>query len=312
MKVLFIDSVHPILWKRLTRNKFTCVDAASKSADKILLIINEFDGVVIRSKFTFNEPVFEKAKKLKFIARSGSGLENIDLECANRNNVTVFNSPEGNRDALAEHALGMLLGLFNNINRGHSEVLNSLWNREKNRGVELKGKTVSLIGFGVMGNAIAKRLSGFGCKVLAYDKYKSNYSNQFAKEADYRTIFEQTDVLSFHVPLNESSLFMCDENYLAQFKKPIYLINTSRGKIVNTKHLIDAMKMKKVIGCCLDVLEYESASFENLDPNLEKALAFFRTQNNVVLSPHVAGWTTESYYKLSDYLAPKILENFTS
>jgi D-3-phosphoglycerate dehydrogenase len=312
VKVLFIDSVHPILWERLTENKFTCVDATSKSADQILLIIDEFEGVVIRSKFTFNEPVFEKAKKLKFIARSGSGLENIDLDSADKNNVTVFNSPEGNRDALAEHGLGMLLSLFNNLNRGHSEVLNSRWNREKNRGVELKGKTVSLIGYGLMGNAIAERLSGFGCKVLAYDKYKTNYSNQFAKEADYATIFEHTEVLSFHVPLNESSLFMCDENYLAQFKKPIYVVNTSRGKVVNTEHLINAMKMKKVLGCCLDVLEYESASFENLDPKLEKALAFFRTQNNVVLSPHVAGWTTESYYKLSDYLASKILGKFTS
>ncbi|MEX2379901.1 MAG: NAD(P)-dependent oxidoreductase, partial [Vicingaceae bacterium] len=267
-----------------------------------------YEGAVIRSKFKFDREVFDVAPHLKWIARSGAGMENIDTELAEKRGVKCFNSPEGNRDAVAEHSIGMLLTLFNQLIQADAEVRMGEWNREKNRGIELKGKTVGILGYGFMGGAFAKRLKGFDVNVIAYDKYKSGFGNDFVQEVDLPTLFDQSDVLSLHLPLTEETTFMVNANFINRFKKPIYLINTARGKNVKTADLVTALKSGRVLGACLDVLEYEKTSFESLKTDeLTEDFQYLRTSNKVILSPHVAGWTQESYVKLSTVLAEKIL-----
>tara|TARA_Y100000782_G_scaffold115604_1_gene161424 strand:+ start:29754 stop:30713 length:960 start_codon:yes stop_codon:yes gene_type:complete len=311
MKVVFIDTVHPILENRLTAAGYECIDATTVEHNKVLTLLETANGVVIRSKFKLTKEVFDCATNLKFIARSGSGLENIDLNEAEKRGVKVFNSPEGNRDAVAEHALGMLLALFNHFLRGDAEVRKGIWQREANRGVELKEKTVGIIGYGVMGKAFAQRLKGFGCKVIAYDKYKTNYSDEFAKEVSLQHLLRYSDVVSLHLPLTEETNMMVNSGFLQAFDKPFYLINTSRGPILKTEALVQALENGKVLGASLDVLEYESTSFMELSesqlPETFRKLVQFE---NVILSPHVAGWTVESYEKLSTFLADKILAEF--
>tara|TARA_B100000508_G_scaffold75230_1_gene58560 strand:- start:6062 stop:7009 length:948 start_codon:yes stop_codon:yes gene_type:complete len=313
MRVLFIDTVHPILEERLTKKGFICIDGTEWSREKCLEEINRFQGIVVRSRFPIDKEFLTAATELKFIARSGAGLENIDLETAEKNGVTCFNAPEGNRNAVGEHALGMLLSLFNNLCRGNSEVRQGIWKREENRGIELDGKTVGIIGYGNNGGAFAKKLSGFDVKVLAYDKYKSGYGDQYAEEAVMEDLFEQCDVLSFHIPQNKETLFMADEEFFGNFQKPIYVINLARGKIIRTKDLLSGLQEKRILGACLDVLEYEKASFEKTlaaddNPDFKSLLKM----ENVLFSPHVGGWTHESYFKLSDVLADKILDQFKS
>lgn len=306
-KVIFIDSVHPILAERLEQQGYECHWLNELDRDQILDRIAEFEGAVIRSKFKFNKEVIDLASSLKWIARSGAGMENIDVEYAQSKGINCYNSPEGNRDAVAEHALGMLLSLFNHLSRGDQEVRAALWNREKNRGIELKGKTVGILGYGHMGEAFAQRLHGFGVKIIAYDKYKKGFGNSIVEEVDEVELWERTDVLSIHLPLTQETEFLIDKNYLAHFSKSIYLINTARGKNLKTSDLIEALNNGKVVGACLDVLEYESLSFEDLKK--EKLPSDFQeliNSDKVILSPHVAGWTEESYYKLSAVLADKI------
>ena len=311
MRVLFIDSVHPILEERLTKKGFICIDGTQWQREKCLEEIHRFQGVVVRSRFPIDAEFLNTANALKFIARSGAGLENIDLETAEENGVICFNAPEGNRNAVGEHALGMLLSLFNHICRGNTEVRNGIWKREENRGVELDGKTVGIIGYGNNGMAFAKKLSGFDVNVLAYDKYKTNYGNVYAREASMEGIFNEADVLSFHIPQNEETIFMADSQFFSQFKKEIYVINLARGKIIKTKDLLKGLQEKKILGACLDVLEYEKVSFEQTlaaDENLDfKSLL---AMDNVLFTPHVGGWTQQSYFKLSDVLADKVLETF--
>jgi D-3-phosphoglycerate dehydrogenase len=307
-KVIFIDSVHPILAERLEAAGYVCEWKNELNRDEILSILKDYEGAVIRSKFKFDREVFDASPNLKWIARSGAGMENIDTQLAKKRGVKCFNSPEGNRDAVAEHAIGMLLMLFNQLIQADTEVRKGEWNREKNRGIELKGKTVGILGFGFMGEAFAQRLQGFGVNVIAYDKYRSNFGNDFIQEVDLPTLFKQTDVLSIHLPLTEETTFMVDANFINQFKKPIYLINTARGKNVKTADLIAALKSGKVLGACLDVLEYEKSSFESLKADeLPEPFQYLKNSNKVILSPHVAGWTHESYAKLSSVLAEKIL-----
>jgi len=239
-------------------------------------------------------------------------MENIDQAEAQKRGVKCFNSPEGNRDAVAEHALGMILSLFNNLKRSDTEVRQGQWNREKNRGLELKGKTIGILGYGYMGEALSKRLQGFGVKVIAYDKYKSDYSNEYVEEVSLEALFQETDILSIHLPLTEETTFMINESFINQFEKDIYLINTARGKNVETQALVSALKNGKVKGACLDVLEYEKLSFEGLKADdLPEAFQYLRDAENVMLTPHVAGWTHESYVKLSEVLAEKILKEFS-
>lgn len=267
------------------------------------------NGIVIRSRFTIDDAFLSRCPDLKFIARSGSGLENIDLEACARRNVKVYNSPEGNSTAVAEHALGMLLMLANNLRVADAEVRKGEWNREKNRGFEIEGKTIAIIGFGVMGSAFAKRLQGFNCNIIAFDKYKKHFGNEYVKEVEMDEVFAQADIVSLHVPLRPDTHYLVDENWLASFQKPIVLINTSRGPVAKIAAVTAAISDGTLKGACLDVIEYEEKSFEKIGLNHRefKVLSEF---DNVLFSPHVAGWTVESYVKLSSFLADKILGDF--
>lgn len=304
-KILFIDSVHPILEERLTQMEFACEHDYSSSKEMIETNIANYIGIVIRSRFTIDKSFLDKASKLKFIARSGAGLENIDIAYAAQKNIKVFNSPEGNKDAVGEHAIGMLLMLFNKLKQGDAQVRQGIWDREANRGIELSGKTVGILGYGNMGEALAKKLIGFDCKVIAYDKYKKDYSDDYTTEVSLEELFEQTDVLSIHLPLSHETKHYVNANFLNNFKKKIYLINTARGNNINTNDLVKTLQSGKVLGACLDVLEFESKSFD-LENTYHKDFEYLKNAENVILSPHVAGWTAESYQKLSEYLANKI------
>jgi len=308
-KVLFIDTVHPVLKERLTSRGFLCVDGTKMTREEVLLELQDTYGIVIRARFTLDKDFLLSADKLKFIARSGSGLENIDQNyCINRG-IELFNSPEGNRNAVAEHALGMLLALLNKLNLSDRQVKNGVWDREGNRGEELDGKTIGIIGYGNNGAAFAKKLRGFDVKILAFDKYKTGFGDHFVQECTLQAIFQQADVVSFHIPLNKETKYLANDTFFNSFTNPIRLLNLSRGKIVNTKDLVYALKTEKVLGACLDVLEFETKSFESFfEQHLPDEFNFLIHSDKVLLSPHVGGWTTESYFKLSNVLADKILD----
>lgn len=310
-KVIFIDSVHPILFERLAKAGYSCEWHDQLHRAEILKILPEYTGAVIRSKFKFDEEVFKHATQLKWIARSGAGMENINQQIAAGKGIQCFNSPEGNKDAVAEHAIGMILSLFNKLKQSDSEVRQGQWNREKNRGLELKGKTVGILGYGHMGEAFANRLKGFEVNCIAYDKYKRGFSTEIVKEVNLEQLYDETDILSIHLPLTEETTYMIDERFINSFKKPLFIINTARGKNLNVEALVKALKSEKVLGACLDVLEYESLSFEQLkSEELPAPFQYLRNSEKVILSPHVAGWTVESYFKLSNVLADKILTEF--
>jgi len=310
MKVLFIDIVHPILQERLTKAGYNCIDASKMSRDECQNEIKDVTGIVIRSRFRMDEEFLSSAKELKFIARSGAGMENIDIDYCSKRKIDLHNAPEGNRNAVGEHALGMLLTLFNRLHLGDREVRNGKWDREGNRGIELEGKTVGIIGFGNNGSAFAKKLQGFDVEILAYDKYKSNFGNEYVQESTLKDIYEKCDVVSFHIPQNEETIYFANEDFFTAFNKNIFLINLSRGKVVQTTALVNAIKNGKVLGACLDVLEYEKTSFESFFDEKEKIdpdFNYLLESEKVLLSPHVGGWTIESYFKLSNVLADKIL-----
>jgi D-3-phosphoglycerate dehydrogenase len=309
MNIYFIDTVHPVLWERLVENGHDCFDITTQDFDACCEAIHNAYGIVVRSRFPMNERFLRFAPDLKFIARSGAGMENIDEAYTTARGIICYNAPEGNRNAVGEHALGMLLSLFNNLNKGDREVRKGIWDRERNRGVELDGKTVGIIGYGNNGSAFAKKLRGFDVNILAYDKYKTGFGNAFVKEAALQEIFDESDVVSFHIPQNDETLFMGNIEFFSAFNKPIYIINLSRGKIIRTTDLVNAIQNGKVLGACLDVLEYESSSFEKIfDNTIPEALNYLLQSDKVLISPHVGGWTTESYFKLSDVLADKILK----
>ncbi|MGZ4055675.1 MAG: 2-hydroxyacid dehydrogenase [Bacteroidia bacterium] len=308
MKILFIDSNHKLLHETLLQAGHTCDLNYNWTKDEIINNIHLYDGIVIRSKIKITKEIIDKAVKLKFIARAGAGMENIDVAYAKSKGVKCLCAPEGNRDAVGEHAIGMLLSLFNNICRADKEVREGKWIREGNRGVELMGKTVGIIGYGNMGSAFAERLKGFGVKILVYDKYLKNYGNDLIKETTLEKIFEEADILSLHTPLTDETHYLINDAFINQFKKNIYIINTARGKSLNTTDLVKNLKSGKVSGACLDVLEYEMTSFENLDASsLPDAFQYLTQSNKVVLSPHIAGWTHESNEKIARILAEKIL-----
>ncbi len=310
-KILFIDSVHPVLMGDFIDIGFKCDYFPEYKKEDYEKIIHEYFGVIIRSKIKLDKNILEKANQLKFIGRVGAGLENIDVEFAEKKGIKCFNSPEGSRDAVGEHTVGMILSLLNNLNRADKEVRQGKWNREKNRGIEIKDKTIGIIGYGNMGSAFAEKISGFGAEVIAYDKYKFNYSDKFVTETDLEKIFKATDILSLHVPLTEETTYMVDDNFINKFKKEIYLINTSRGKVVRTNDLVKNIQSGKIKGAALDVLEYEDLSYENLDKNnFTDAFKYLVSSDKVILSPHIAGWTYESEYKLAKVLVDKIKEEF--
>lgn len=311
MKIIFIDSVHSILQERLEKAGYQCDIKTDLSKEEIHNCIGEYEGLVIRSKIPVDKEFLDKALNLKFIARSGAGLENIDLDYASSKNVVCFSAPEGNRDAVGEHALGMLLCLFNKLSWADLEIRKGIWNREANRGRELKGKTVGIIGYGHMGKAFAKRLQGFDCEVIAYDKYKVDYSDKLAREVSLEELKKRADIISFHIPQTSETIHYVDEAFIAEMGKPFYLINTARGKVVKTSALVEQIKNGKILGACLDVLEYEKSSFEKMfQDELPEDFEFLVGSPKVLLSPHVAGWSEESYFKLSNTLANKILAHF--
>lgn len=306
-KVLFLDTVHPILKEGLESDGFICEEDYTCSREELKEKIGNYEGLVIRSRFVLDRDILEQAQKLEFIARSGSGMENIDVGYAESKDIHCLNSPEGNRDAVGEHVIGMLLSLFNHINTADREVREGKWMREENRGIEIGGKTVGIIGFGNTGSVLAKKLSGFDCEILAYDKFKSGFGNEYVQEVDLKTIHEKADVVSLHIPLNEDNQYFANEQFFNAFKKDIYFVNTSRGGVLKTDALVEGLKSKKVLGACIDVLEYEQKSFEQLRlEELPRAFLHLIQANNVILSPHVAGWTVESYEKLSSNLLYKI------
>lgn len=308
-QILFLDTVHPILNERLVNNGFKCIIGTKFSLEEVQTILPDIFGLVIRSRFTMNAEFLANAQQLKFIARSGSGLENIDQNYCKEKGIALFNSPEGNRNAVAEHALGMLLVLLNKLHIADLQIRNGVWNREANRGEELDGKTVGIIGYGNNGAAFAKKLRGFDVKVMVYDKYKTGFGDHFVQECTLEAIKEQVDVVSFHIPQNKETKYWGNEEFFNSFSKPILLLNLSRGKIVNTKDLVSALKSGKVRGAGLDVLEFETKSFESFfEQNLPEEFSYLIQSENVVLTPHVGGWTKESYFKLSAVLADKILK----
>jgi len=307
MKILIIDTNHPLLKQALLDMGLQIDEDYTSSKQAIEKIIANYDGLIIRSRFPIDKSFLEKAQQLKFIGRVGAGLENIDTEFAKSKNIQLFNAPEGNRNAVGEHTLALILNLFNKINKADREIRQGIWQREANRGLELDGKTVGIIGYGNMGKAFAKKLRGFEVEVLAYD-IKKNVGDENAKQVDLEELFEKTDVLSLHVPHTELTYKMIDNQFINNFKKPFWLINTARGTVVDTKALVKALDKGKILGAGLDVLEYEKSSFENMFEQNQMPEDFKKLiqKDNVILTPHMAGGTIESKEKLAQVIADKI------
>lgn len=306
-KILHIDSNHPLMLTELANMGYQNVEDYTSTKEEIEQNVCDYEGIIIRSRFKIDQSFLEKATKLKFIGRVGAGLENIDCEYATFKGIQLIAAPEGNRTAVGEHALGMLLTLMNKLNLVDQEIRNGIWIREGNRGFEIEGKTVGIIGYGNMGNAFAKRLQGFGCEVLFYD-LKPNLSNAYAKQVSLEELQQRADIVSLHTPQTAETLNMVNRNFIHQFAKPFWFINTARGKAVQTADLVEGLKSGKVLGAALDVLEYEKSSFESMfsDQTLPEPLQYLIQANNVLLSPHIAGWTIESKEKLAQVIIDKI------
>ena len=305
MKILLLDKNHPLITEQLSEKGFVLEEDFSSSYEQVLDKIHLYEGIIIRSRIPLDAHFLEKAKNLKFIARVGAGMENIDTAKAQELGIKLINSPEGNKDAVAEHVLGTLLVLMNRLFISSNEVKNGIWLREENRGEEILGKTFGVIGYGNMGKAVAKRLSGFGCKTIFYD-IKPNLSDEFATQVSLQELQEKSDILSLHTPLTENTLYMIDEEFISKMKKKFYFINTARGKNLKTSALVNALKSGKIKGACLDVLEYEKTSFENLETKNED-LEYLLNSEKAIITPHIAGWTHESKIKLAQVIVDKIL-----
>jgi D-3-phosphoglycerate dehydrogenase len=301
--ILIVDDIHPIFMEMAAAKGYHCDYKPLIKADEAMQIIGGYAGLVIRSKFKVDKQVLDTAANLRFVARAGAGMDNIDEAYAAKKGISLINAPEGNSDAVGEHAVGLLLSLMNNLNKGDAEIRNGSWQREANRGYELKGKTVGIIGYGHMGHSFARKLSGFQVDVIAYDKYKTGFSDRYAREVSMEDIVKHSDVLSLHIPLTPETNGLVDDEYLFHFKKPIFLINTARGKAVKTSAVLNAIKQGKILGAGLDVLEVEKF------PALGEQTWFdeLRQSGKVILSPHVAGWTFDSYRKLSEVMAEKLV-----
>jgi D-3-phosphoglycerate dehydrogenase len=307
IKILHIDSNHPILWEQLEQAGFINHADFTSSKQEIEAKIQDYQGIVIRSRFKIDKQFLDKATSLQFIARVGAGLESIDCDYATSRNVALIAAPEGNCNAVAEHTLGMILSLFNKLNIADSEIRSGEWNREKNRGYELDGKTVGIIGYGNMGKSFAKKLRGFDVEVLCYD-IKENVGDANAKQVSLEELQKKADVLSLHIPWTPETDKMVNSDFINAFAKDIWIINTSRGKNIVTTDLVTAMQSGKVLGAGLDVLEYEKLSFETLfqDKNTPEAFQYLLDGRKVILTPHIAGWTYESHERLAQVIVDKI------
>lgn len=306
MRFLIIDQVHPILMERLQIAGHHCDYMPEINPKNVVKQTRNYDALVLRSKVRIDKDFIDKNPQLKLIARVGSGMENIDVHYAQQKGIICLNSPEGNRDSVAEHAIGLMLSLLHNINKSNLEVRQGLWMREQNRGQELMGKIVGIIGYGNTGSATAKRLLAFDVTILAYDKYKTGFGHGNIIETSLDKIFEHADIVSLHVPLTDETRYMADRRFFKHFRKNFYLINTSRGQVVKTADLVKYLKKGKILGAGLDVLEYESYNF-TLNAQTDE-LNYLRTAPNVIITPHIAGITRQSFYKLSEVMARKILD----
>lgn len=308
---MFIDKTHPVLWKALEANGFECVDYSQKDRWQVLEDIGSYYGAIVRSRIKLDREFLDKASTLRFIGRSGVGLEHIDLAYAASKNIVVLPSPEGSRDTVGEHTVGLLLCLLNHLARADHQVRNGQWIREGNRATELKGKTVGIIGYGNMGTAFAQRMQGFGVRVIAYDKFKSDYGDEYAEAVDLHLLQAQADIISLHIPYLPENHFFVNDAFLEGFTKPVFVINTSRGLVLETAALVRKLKSGKVRGAALDVIEYEEMSFVHLDPNRQPApFQYLLQAENVVLTPHVAGWSDASEKGHALSLVEKITTEF--
>jgi len=308
MKILLLDKNHPLITEQLLAKDFMLEEDFMSSYDEVCHKIENYDGVIIRSRIPLDKNFLEKGKNLKFIARVGAGMENIDIPVAEKLGIQLINSPEGNRDSVAEHVVGMLLILMNRLFIASQEVRNGIWLREENRGDELLGKTVGLIGYGNMGKATAKRFSGFGCQVIFHD-ILPGLSDEHASQVSLEELKQSADVLSLHIPLTPETQYLIDEKFISEMKRDFYFVNTARGKNVETRYLVDALKSGKVKGACLDVLEYEKASFEKLETENED-LKYLLESEKTIVTPHIAGWTHQSKEKLAQVIVDKIIASY--
>ena len=310
MKVLITDNVHQLLIDKLLKTGYDVKYLPDISLNEVKTIIKDYHIIVINTKTKMNKEMLDYASNLKLIIRLGSGLDIIDLNYAKKKGVIVKNTPEGNRNSVAEHALGMILCLFNNINISSNEVKEFQWNREKNRGLEFEGKTIGIIGFGNTGSSFAKLLQGFDINILVYDKYRQRFDEcfRYLEETGMDSLFENCDIVSLHIPLTEETKYLFDKNFINKFKKDIYLINTSRGKVVNTNDLLDALRSGKIKGAVIDVLENEKPNtFTKEEKEMYEKLFL---KDNVIVTPHIAGWTKESKEKIAKSAYEKIIENY--
>ena len=303
-KILIIDDLHPAFAAQATALGFEVDDKPLITRAETLAVIKDYVGIAVRTKFRIDKELFDVAPNLKFVARAGAGLDNIDETIATERNIQLINAPEGNRDAVGEHAVGLLLSLMNNFRNADAEIRNGIWDREGNRGYELKGKTVGTIGYGFMGQKMAQKLKGFEVNVIAYDKYKTGFTDEFAREVSMEEIVKHSDVLSLHVPLTKETRQMVNDEYFYHFKKPIFFINTARGEIVNTSAVLANVKSGKILGAGLDVLETEKFPALAEQPWFDE----LKANGKVILTPHVGGWTFDSYRKISEVLAQKLAE----
>ncbi|WP_395076742.1 2-hydroxyacid dehydrogenase [Flavobacterium sp.] len=311
IKILLLDSNHPILLEQLQELGFINHEDYTSSKLEIEEIIHDYQGIVIRSRFKIDKSFLDKATNLQFIARVGAGLESIDCDYAISKNIQLIAAPEGNSNAVGEHTLGMLLSLFNKLNTAHNQIIQGNWNRESNRGHELDGKTVGIIGYGNMGKSFAKKLKGFDVTVLYYDILE-NLGDQNAKQVSFEELQQKADVLSLHIPWNTSTDKMVNQEFINSFAKSFWFMNTSRGKNVVTSDLVEALKSGKILGAGLDVLEYEKSSFEKLSTQeMPEDFQYLIHSENVLLSPHIAGWTFESHQKLAQVIVDKIKEKYS-
>ena len=312
--ILVLDAPHALFFEALDQNAISYVCDYESNLEGITNKIHDYRAIVMRSRVSLDQTFFDKAQHLEFVAREGVGLDHIDLEAASAFDIQIITSPEGSRDTVAEHAIGLLLNIMNNTSKADREVRAGKWLREANRGCELGGSTVGILGYGNMGQSLAKKLSGFGCRCIAYDKYRTNYADEYAQAVALEGLFAQSDILSIHIPLDKLNRHFVNADFLNQFSKPIFLVNTARGLVLETSALVGALKEGKVRAAALDVLEYEDTSFNFLDllkeENANEDYQYLKASDRVLLNPHIAGWSYESKRKHAQVLAQKIVKHF--
>lgn len=303
-RFLIVDDMHPAVLKALTEYGYEVNYRPDIKKEEALGILKDYHGLLVRSKFFIDAEFLKHAPLLEFIGRAGAGVDNVNEQALKDRNVALLNAPEGNRDAVAEHVPGMLLALMNNMLKADQEVRKGIWDREGNRGYELMGKTIGIIGYGYMGRAVAKRFQGFGCEIIAYDKYKKDFSTEYVKEVTQEELLERCDILTLHIPLTSETKFMVDDAYFSKLKKKVWFVNSARGEIVRLSAVLNALENGILRGAALDVLENEK--LQTLTPEQAEVMKRLGERSNVIFTPHVAGWTFESYEKISMVLVEKI------